>query len=355
MNRSVHICLHGIGQIGTERSLAMEARWAQFEKVGGPEEIDLVEGEVVLSSSAEVIVEMRAAGLNRAELMHLGGYYVVPTVPPCRMGIEGVGVVAEVGGGVASVDVGDEVVVLPDMEIGQHGTLGSHVAVPERALEAKPSGLDFVDVAALWVAHGTAYAGLVQDGGLVEGGGQVVVISAASSSVGLAALQVARRFGATTIATTRTTVKQQRLLEAGADHVVVTDDQDPGKAILDITGGNGFDIAFDSVAGPWIESLAAAAAQDARLIIYGGQSGQPTPMPVLQMLTSNLGVSALHFVFDALRNEDRRSEIASHLLDGVSSGAYAPAIDSTFDLSEVRSAYERMASNDQFGKIVVTI
>ncbi len=140
-----------------------------------------------------------------------------------------------------------------------------------------PANLDPVRAAAVWMAYITAYGPLIESGRVRPG--DHVLITAASSSVGLAAIQIARHIGAIPVATTRGSGKRQRLLDAGAAHVIVTDEEDLPARVKEITGGEGVRLAFDPVAGPGVETVALA-------IAPGGQPGRlrcprprPTPLP----------------------------------------------------------------------------
>ena len=331
------------------------AKIVEFERIGGPEQLRLVDREVPAPGPGEVQVDIKAAGLNRAELLHLAGQYLMDPVLPSKIGMEGAGVVRAVGAGVDGVAVGDEVAVTPNMSPDRYGVVGETANVPAAALQPKSAGASFVDTAAFWMAYPTAYGGLVQAGGLRQGAGQSVVIPAASSSVGIAAIQVAKAHGATAIATTRTRAKADRIRALGADHVIATAEEDLEARVREITGGKGFDIAFDPVAGPFVETLAAAAAREARIVLYGLLSGAATPLPLLTMLTKGLTVRTFHVGFDLFAYPDRLAAARDHLLPGLDSGAYTPVIDSTFPLDEAAKAYERLASNRQLGKVVIAV
>ncbi|MFF5139537.1 zinc-binding dehydrogenase [Streptomyces sp. NPDC013157] len=177
----------------------------------------------------------------------------------------------------AGLSEGDPVAVVPQFLQTDYGTYGDHVVVPASAVAPRPAEVDPVRAAAVWMAYITAYGPLVESRRVRPGGH--VLITAASSSVGLAAIQIARHVGAIPIATTRGPGKRQRLLEAGAAHVIVTDEEDLPARIEEFTGGEGVRPAFDPVAGPGVETLAQGIAPGGFLVVYGALDPRPTPLP----------------------------------------------------------------------------
>ncbi|CAM5282464.1 zinc-binding dehydrogenase [Streptomyces narbonensis] len=132
--------------------------------------------------------------------------------------------------------------------MNDHGVYADRAVVPASSVVPRPAGLDAVGGAAVWMPYLTAYGGLVDVGGMRAG--DTVVLTAASSGVGLAAIRTAQRVGAVPVATTRTRAKRDALLEAGAAEVVVTDEEDVVERVLDLTGGRGAGLAFDGSPGP---------------------------------------------------------------------------------------------------------
>jgi NADPH:quinone reductase-like Zn-dependent oxidoreductase len=184
--------------------------------------------------------------------------------------------------------------------------------------------------------------------------GEAVIITAASSSVGIAAIQVANRLGAIAIATTRTSAKREALLAAGAAHVIVTDEQDLVAEVKRITGGKGAQLAVDPVGGPGVETLAAALGPNGILVPYGVLDDAPTPYPLLTALAINLTIRAFTLPFltsDPLRMEQGKQFV----LDGIASGHFKPIIARTFKFNDIADAHRYLESNQQIGKIVVTV
>ena len=180
------------------------------------------------------------------------------------------------------------------------------------------------------------------------------MISAASSSVGLAAIQISKSAKASTIATTRGSDKEKFLFDAGADHVIVTDEEDVMERVMAITSGNGASIIFDPVAGPFLEKLADAAASGAMIIEYGALSSQPTPFPLLPALAKGLTVRG-YTLFEIVGDAEKLDRGKQFVYDGLQSGKLKPIIDRTFTLDNIAEAHKYMESNRQKGKIVVTV
>ena len=198
--------------------------------------------------------------------------------------------------------------------------------------------------------YGTAYA--LIDLGKIKPGDHVV-INAASSSVGLAAIQIANHHQAIPIAVTRTRDKVQSLLDHGAAHAIVSNEDDIATRIREITGGAGAQIAFDAVAGPALASLLTAMAPRGVAIVYGMLGGYELQVMLPLLMGGNL---ALHGFAANRLIEDLadRARVIAYIEQGLASGALRPVIDRTFDLSEIAAAHRYLESNLQFGKIVVT-
>jgi NADPH:quinone reductase-like Zn-dependent oxidoreductase len=202
------------------------------------------------------------------------------------------------------------------------------------------------------MAYVTAYGALVDIAGLREG--DVVAITAASSSVGLAAIQIARRVGARPVAITRTSAKRAALLDAGAAHVVASDEEDVEQALTAFAGEAGVRVVFDPVGGPLFVPLTAAMARGGILIEYGGLSTEPTPFPLFAVLSKSLTLRG-YLVHEIVTDPARLETAKRFILDGVEAGALRPVIARTFPFGQIEEAHRFLESNAQFGKVVVTL
>ncbi|NUP01347.1 MAG: zinc-dependent alcohol dehydrogenase family protein, partial [Nonomuraea sp.] len=315
------------------------ARAVLFHELGGPDVLKIEEVRLDAPGPGEVRVRIDAIGLNRAEaLFRAGTYYYQPTLPSSRLGFEAAGAVEEIGPEVAGFVPGDAVSVISDQEMSRHGVYADRVIVPAQSLLPRPALLDAVSGAALWTTYLTAYGALVEVGRTKPG--DRIVITAASSGVGLAAIQIANHLGAVPIAVTRTAAKSTRLLQAGAAHVIAADEGDLVERVHTLTGGKGARIVFDAVAGPGLSELAKTVAADGALIVHGWLDPRPAPLPLNWPIT-------VHGFYVGLVTDDpaRMSRARAFIESGLRAGTLKPAIDRTFDLADIVQAHRHLESN----------
>jgi NADPH:quinone reductase-like Zn-dependent oxidoreductase len=328
------------------------ARTVRIHTLGGPEVLQIEDLAVGEPGPGEVRIKVEAVGLNRAEAMYRAGRY--PTKPqlPSLIGYEGVGTIEALGPGVEGFAVGERVCVLPMIQQGQYGIWAEQAIVPTRILLPAPPGLSPAEAASIWMQYMTAFAIIeVAEVGIGDG----VIIRAASSSVGIAAIQLANWAGSVSIACTRTSDKADALRAQGAAHVVATEEEDLVARVMEITGGKGARTAFDPVGGPYVDTLAQALAPRGILFIYGGLSEQPTPFA--HWPCAMKGLSMRGWVASEIWNHPHLYKAAQEkILAGLAGGHLKPVIAKTFHgLEEIRAANEFLESNQQVGKVVVTL
>ena len=323
----------------------------RFHSIGGPENLKLEDVVSREPGEGEVKLRVQAVGLNRAEALFLRGQYGGPPELPSRIGYEAAGIVESVGPGVDASWVGKKVATIPGFSMSKNGVLGEEATVPEASLGEYPAKLSPVEAAAIWMQYLTAYGALITFGSMKRG--DFVLITAASSSVGIAAIQMANAEGATPIAATRKSNKRDELLSLGAPHVVVTEEEDLVKRVMEITGGNGARVTFDPVGGPALEKLAQAAAFEGIIFEYGGLSMQPTPFP---MIALGKGLTIRGYTLMELRRDPQLLKTAKqYVFDRLQDGRFQPKIAKTFPLAQSVEAYQYLESNQQVGKVVITI
>ncbi|MFK0109973.1 zinc-dependent alcohol dehydrogenase family protein [Streptomyces sp. NPDC091217] len=328
------------------------SRTVRFHETGGPEVLRLEEIPDPVPAPGEVLIRTRALGLNRAESMFRLGEYGIDPVFPSGLGYEAAGVVEAVGAGVTGFQVGDAVSVVPSFAMTDYPVHGEAVLAPAHAVVAHPEHLSFEEAASVWMQFVTAYGGLVDLAGVRAG--DTVLIPAASSSVGLAAIQVAHKAGARAIALTRTNRKRQQLLDAGADAVVATAEEDVVARVHELTGGAGARVIFDPVGGPALADLVAAAAHEAVIVVYGLLDRTPAPLDVGAVLFKHLTIRGFE-LFEITTDDQRRAAAVEFVRDGLAKGELAPVIDRTFPLEEIADAHRYLEAGGQVGKIVVTV
>lgn len=328
------------------------AKVVRFDRTGGPEVLKLVDADVRPPAAGELKIQVRAIGLNRAESMFRSGQYLEQPKLPAGLGYEAAGTVISVGPGVSDFAIGDVVSVIPGFSMNNYSCYGTEAVVPAGSAVKHPSSLSFEQAAATWMQYMTAYGALVAIGKVARD--DAVVITAASSSVGLAAIQIVNAAGGVSIATTRKGDKRDALLGHGARHVIVTEEQDLAAEVKRITDGNGARLTFDPVGGPTIEKLAAAAAFEGTIFQYGALAGAPTPFPLHAALGKGLTIRG--YTLMELKVGSQRFEAGKkYVLDGLATGALKPVIAKTFPLDQIVEAHRYMEANQQVGKIVVTV
>ncbi|MEY9360447.1 NADPH:quinone reductase-like Zn-dependent oxidoreductase [Bradyrhizobium yuanmingense] len=328
------------------------ARAVRFYRHGGPDVLRIETIDVPPPATGEVQIRVKALGLNRAEALLRTGTYIERATFPSGLGLEAAGIVEAVGDDVTSFVPGDIVSIVPPLSMVRWPAYAELATFPAELIVKHPPELGFKKAAAVWMQYLTAYGALVDIARL--GRGDIVAITAASSSVGIAAIQIANRVGATAVALTRTSAKLGALRDAGAAHVVASDEDDIRARLEAIAGSNGVRVVFDAVGGPTFEPLTAAMSPGGILIEYGGLSPEPTPFPLFNVLTKSLVLRG-YLVHEIIRDPARLAQAKAFILDGLSDRTLQPVIARTFRFEDIVEAHRFLESNDQFGKIVVTI
>jgi NADPH2:quinone reductase len=326
------------------------ARIVRYHETGSPDVLRVEDGDPGRPGPGEVLLAVEAIGLNRAEAAQRGGHYIVTPPLPARLGAECAGTILAVGPDVTQWRQGDLITTLPPGKPGNFGSYASETLWPATSLMARTAELDVVRSAATWVAFFTAWGGLIDAGKLVAG--DFVIITAASSSVGLAAIQIAKNHGAIPIATTRKSTKNAALMAAGAAYVITTEEQDLAAEVKRITGGAGVPLIFDPIAGPFVDTLFECLSVDGVLMIYGGMSNQPAVFPRHAAIGRNLTMRGFNF-FGLIASPERRAPVQAAILERVLDGRYTMPIAATFGLEDVVEAHRLLERNEHIGKIVL--
>jgi NADPH:quinone reductase-like Zn-dependent oxidoreductase len=299
----------------------------------------------------EVLVSLRAAGLNHLDIWVRKG---LPSVPKPRiLGADAAGVVATLGNGVQGFEVGDRVVLNPGIPhdgritvVGEHtdGTYCELKAIPAVQLYALDDALTFEEGAAFPLTFETAYRMLVTKARLGEG--ESVLIWGIGGGVALAAFEICRALGARTIVTSSSAEKLGRARVLGADAVVNHADEDVVQAVKDATGGRGADVVVETVGEATWERSLAAASQEGRIVVCGATSGHSPPARLYRLWWKQL------VVYGSTMGMPSDFEGAYDL---VRTGRARVHVDTVFPLSEAAKAHERLESGAQFGKVVLSI
>ena len=300
-----------------------------------------------------VRVRVHAAGLNRADILQRRGTYPAPPgYPPNIPGMEFAGEVESIGDAVRTWKVGDRV-----FGITGGGAQAEFVVVPESNVARIPPELDWVKAGAMPEVFITAHDALFTRAGLHMG--ERVLIHAAASGVGTAAIQVAHAAGATVHGTSRAADKLQRLdeLNLGLDKSVAVGGQPANfvEAVQKWTNGAGVDVILDLVGGDYFAANLEALASRGRLICVGAMAGAKSEIDLGLLLRKRGTIIGTMLRGRSIEEKAEATRLfASSVLPLVSRGAIRPVIDRVYPADEIRDAHERMESNASFGKIVLT-
>lgn len=328
------------------------SRIVRFHQHGGPEVLVVEDIDVPSPAPGEVQIRVKAIGINRADALLRSGTYIETATLPAGLGLEAAGTVTAVGDGVRTFSPGDAVSVIPPISMVPHPTYGEIINMPARNVVRHPATMGWDAAAAVWMQFLTAYGALIPVARVQAG--DIVAVTAASSSVGLAAIQIANLQGATPIAVTRTSAKRQALLDNGAVHVVASQEENVEARLKEIAGRQGVRVVFDAVGGPIFNQLTAAMSHRGILIEYGGLSQEPTPFPLAEVLSKCLTLRGF-LVHEVTGDAERLAEALSYIRSGLSSGRFKPVLARTFPLEDIVEAHRYLEAGTQFGKVIVTV
>jgi NADPH:quinone reductase-like Zn-dependent oxidoreductase len=327
------------------------ARIVTFTEFGAPEVLKIEDVEVAEPAANEIRIRAKAIGLNRADSMWRTDNYVEPVKLPARLGYEVAGIVDAVGADVKHLSVGDEVTTMPAFSMNDYGMYGDLVLAPAYAAVKKSANMSFEEAAAIWATYVTPWGAFIENGLVTEH--DTVVIPAASSGVGMAAIQVAKLAGATVIALSRTSAKKAQLLAAGADHVVATEEQDLVEEVNRITGSKGATVVFDPVGGPSFPKLVDATAPGGTIFVYGALSDEVTPLPMIRVLAKEIIIRGFN-LFGITTSAERQAKVAKFVYDNVAAGKLKITLGGSFKLDDIVEAHRVLEKNEHTGKLVVT-
>ena len=316
---------------------------------GEPDVLDLVDVEQPVAGAGEVVVEIAAAGLNRADCLQRRGVYPAPAGSPADIpGLEFAGVVAERGPGATRFAIGERV-----MGIAGGGAMATHIAVHERTLVPVPPALDLERAAAVPEVFMTAYDALFLQAGIAIG--DDVLIHAVGSGIGTAAVQLVARAGARSIGTSRDEGKLDRCRALGMNEGILIDGERRfADGVRALTGGHGAAIVLDSIGAAYLEENVRALAVGGRLVVIGLLGGVSAPLPLGLLLARRARVLGTVLRSRPLEEKAALAQaFTAHVLPLFADGRLVPVVDAVMAMAEVREAHRRMEKNETFGKIVL--
>ncbi len=296
----------------------------------------------------EVLVQVRATALNRADLLQCRGLYPAPPgVRPDVPGLEFAGMVRETGTGVLSLKAGDRI-----MGILGGGGHAEQVVVHETHCMQIPADMDWASAAAVPEAFLTAWDALFERAGLTAG--QSVLIHAAASGVGTAAVQMAAAAGCRVAALVRSPSKRDRLRSLGADDVFDPADPELPDRIRGLTGGSGVDVVLELVGSPAFHLNASLLATGGHWILVGLLGGSRIEIDLATLLTRRLTLAGTVLRSRSVEEKGNlTARFAARVLPRFPAGELRPVLHGTFTMDRIREALEIMERNENFGKIVM--
>ena len=321
-------------------------------QAGGPEYLAVREVPRPEPGPGEVLVRVRASAMNRADVLQREGRYPAPAgSPPDIPGLEIAGEVVALGSGATRWAIGARV-----FGIVGGGAHAEYAVANQDALAEIPGGLSWEDAGAIPEAFITAHDALVTQAAMAAG--ETVLIHAVASGVGLAAVQIARAWGAIPFGTTRTAAKLDAARALGLeDGLVAGRDLDVlGPAVDRWTSGRGIDVTLDLVGGPYFVASAKVAASRGRLMIVGSLGGGTADFPLGLVLRKRLVIRGTVLRSRSLAEKvDATARFEREIVPLIAGGRLKPVVDSVFPLERIADAHRRMEGNESVGKIVVTM
>jgi putative PIG3 family NAD(P)H quinone oxidoreductase len=314
---------------------------------GGPEVLQWEEVPDPVPGPGEVLIDVAAAGVNRADLLQRQGLYPPPPGAPHYPGMEVSGRIESVGDGVTRWQPGDEVCALM-----AGGGYAEKVAVPAGQVLPVPAGLDLVHTAALPETTATVYANLVQVAGLRDG--ETLLVHGGASGIGTTAIQLGKALGARVICTAGSAEKLERCRALGADVAISYRDEDFVEVVEDVTDGHGADVILDIMGASYLARNLAALATEGRLVIIGRQGGNRAELDLGLLQSKRASIHAT-----TLRNQPvaEKSAIVAGVIDQVwplvSAGTVIPVIHELVPMAEAARAHRLLEEGDHTGKVLL--
>lgn len=291
------------------------------------------------------LIQIKAAGLNFADLLSVEGKYQSKVPPPFTPGIEAAGVVVETGED-CSLNAGDRVIVM-----NLAGAFAEYIAMIEHMTFPIPDSMSDEEAAAFLVTYQTAYFALAYRAQLKEG--ETLLVHAGAGGVGSACIQLGKAMGATVIATAGSEEKLQVCRDCGADHVINYREEDFAKKVKSLTSGNGANVIFDPVGGDVFDKSTKCIAWEGRIVIIGFASGRIPEISANRILLKNIAVTGLFWGNYMMHNPFLVKETHTKLCKLYEEGKIKPVIYKTYALDALPDAFEALGSRKSYGKIVL--
>lgn len=319
-----------------------------IKNVGTPEVLNLKSGKMPEPKSEEILIEIKAAGINRADILQRKGLYPPPATASPILGLECAGVVAGLGKNATSFKIGDKVCALL-----AGGGYASHVTVDESLALPIPNNLDFAQAAALPEACATAWLNLINFGWLKED--QTVLIHGGGGGIGTTAIQIANLIGARSIVTVGSDEKVKRAEQLGAV-AINYNKQDFANAVMTHTQDQGVDVILDHIGASYVDQHLKVIKSSGRWLMIGLMGGMQANLNLATFVRKNIMLKATTLrTMDLDCKAKLLEDIHKDLWPFIESGRFKPVIDAIFPLNEASKAHAHMEENRHFGKIILEI
>ena len=315
---------------------------------GPPETMSVGDWEDPVPGDDEIVFDVKAAGLNFADVLMIAGQYQVKTPPPFIPGNEAAGVVSAIGKNVTRFKSGDRIIGAL-----RGGAFAEKAIVPQDFAIRLPDGLGFEQGAGYSVAYGTSYHGLKQGARLQPG--ETVLVLGAAGGVGYTAVEIAKAMGATVIAAASSDEKLAYAREAGADETINYSDTSLKDAVKELTGGRGVDVVYDPVGGELSEQALRATAWHGRYLVVGFASGDIPKFPLNLALLKEASIVGVWFGTWAAKHTDQMLQGMAELDEMVQAGRLKPRFSQAFALDDFADAFRVITERRVLGKVVLTI
>ena len=296
----------------------------------------------------EVLVQVKAAGINFPDNLLIHGQYQVKVPPPFVPGSEASGVIAGLGEGVKGLNLGDRVIALPE-----HGAFAEKCVVDERMCQLLPDQLDFEQGAGFTITYATSYHAFRQSTALKEG--ETLLVLGAAGGVGITAVEIARALGAKVIAAASSDEKLKFARQAGADEVINYSQDSLRDAVKELTGGRGVDVVYDPVGGDLAQQALRSLAWQGRYLVIGFACGDIPQFPANIALLKEASITGVWWGTWAKHNPRDSFNNMMELAAMVRDGKLKPRVTETYPLEKFVAAFRALTERKAKGKVVLTM
>jgi NADPH2:quinone reductase len=314
---------------------------------GPPEGLVVEEVPAPTADAGQVVIAVRAAGVNFPDTLIIQGKYQFKPAPPFSPGCEVAGVVKAVGPGVNSVKVGDRVIATV-----VYGGFAEEIAVNEFQVLHMPEGLDFERGAGAITTYGTTQYALIERAQLKAG--ETLLVLGAAGGVGLAAIEIGKLLGARVIAAASSAAKLEVCKQHGADGIIDYSKEDLKERTKQLTSGNGADVVYDPVGGPYTEAALRSTAWNGRVLVVGFASGEIPKIPANLTLLKGASLVGVFWGSWAMRDPKHATALHSQLLKWIADGKLKMHIHERYPLAQASRALRDLLDRKVQGKAILT-